>query len=529
MAIPYIPYEGPRFSDLMGIARNNLDAQLARERMMVEDARAKQVAAQREREDERQHQQQMAMFGLNEMKANYEMQQGQPGGLKYQQTMAQIGQYNSAADENSAHADYYRRRTENPAAFRNPPASARPRVIPLTSGQIKANADAAAMGQPAPYQPTITTPGNYGADYTGANVNNPNDPALVGLQASLAAGASGAPMPGESDPYTPVTGPVANEPGAGELPSGQGSNDMTLLDPSIIPAPNPSGPPVYPPAINDPSPSAPPRNGQGPLPMDPASVQRRDAMEADRLKKESSLTMVLNQRRKEAKARILAANETKEKDPIAEMELQQVEKELRRIITPAPKAEIVLEDSTMTTTNSAMANTPAGSAVLDPATGWLVPANKSAPAPAAVPAAPNERPGIGLLPADTTESDQRKRSEFWDDGKAQAFRLAKLDLATDAELQAIVDGANPDEPGEMNFSPLKDGMTYAEKLAAEIKGQFKAPPWSDNAKAKNRSGDVETEEFIREAANDEINRRKTVAPKTSGVTYRKTKSPDAPK
>ncbi|NBU83467.1 MAG: hypothetical protein EBS21_02475 [Sphingomonadaceae bacterium] len=353
---------------MIGIASSNLDAQLAREKMMIDDARARQVAAMEERNRERQHQQQMAQFGLNEMKFNYEKQQDEVGGLKYQETMARIGQYNAGASENQAQADYYKRRAENPEAFRSPGAAARPRVIPLTAGQIKANADAAALGQKhLPYKVTVVNPGTggYGSAYINANVNDPNDPALRDLQTSIAEQSP------DGNPYT--VGPVANDPAAWELPhDSQGTNDNSLLDPSLIPPANP-GPPNFGPQT--PAPTFQPGDvvpidpatpaGQGALPMDPASVQRRQAMEYERITKQAAVSAALSRQKADA----AAALAIDPKDQVALAQKAAADEELKKLFTPPPKATVV--------SGSPVASNPPGYGVLKPNT-------------PAVPAAPPE-------------------------------------------------------------------------------------------------------------------------------------------
>jgi len=66
---------------------------------------SRQMAATEERNNERRHQPQMAQYGLNEMKFNYQQQQNEAGGLKYQEAMARIAQNNAGAKEHQAQAD----------------------------------------------------------------------------------------------------------------------------------------------------------------------------------------------------------------------------------------------------------------------------------------------------------------------------------------------------------------------------------------------------------------------------------------
>lgn len=102
-----------------------------------------------------------------------------------------------------------------------------------------------------PKGPVLTPDGSYGSAYTGADVSDPNDPALKELASSVAAGESGGPMPGEG-PDTLANQsdlPIAPDPAAAPDPG-------ILLNPQTPVAPNPSGPPPAPKAM--PEPVAPP-------------------------------------------------------------------------------------------------------------------------------------------------------------------------------------------------------------------------------------------------------------------------------
>jgi len=416
MAIPiYAPYRSEQ-PNVTGAINIGLDAQLAREKMMIDDARARQMAAMEERNRERQHQQQMAQFGLNEMKFNYEVQQNQAGGLKYQETMANIAQSNAAAD--NSRANYLKTSDEmnNPERYWKPYAPQAGSVVKLTAGQIKANADATALGQPLPYKVAVVNPGtgDYGSDYTNANVNNPNDPALRALQASIAEHSPA------GNPYT--VGPVANDPAAGELPhDSQGTNDNSLLDPSFIPPANPGPPNLGP---QTPAPTLQPGDvvpidpatpaGQGALPMDPASVQRRQVMEYERIKQQASISAALSKQKQDAlNALQVPGNEN---DPVALAQKAAADDELKKLFTPPPKATVV--------SGSPVASNPPGYGVLKLNT-------------PAVPAAPPEfNPAeVPSLRERNAQNANAKTYAQWDSFKAdvtselpQAFSGPELDM-----------------------------------------------------------------------------------------------------
>ena len=459
MAIPYTPYQGPRFSDLLGVVQNNLDAQLAREKMAMDEARANRLAAQEQANRERQHQQQMAQFALSEMKFNYEMGQDAPGGLNYMETMSSIAARDAAAKSANASAALTQERMTNPDRFWKPGAASRPR--PLTAAQQKANADAIAMGQPPLYDATIAGPAA-------------NDPS-VDLPSSA----------GAADPY--LVGPP---PVDGENTSGTG--DSLLFPGQLMPppvAPDDNTPPAGAPPVYSNAPPA-PANGQGPLPMDAASVARRAAMEDARIKREGELSKSLNERRDAAKARLAVDPQ----DAIAATELQQVEKELGRLLAAAPKAQ------------PADAEPPV---MLDPrfnGAGKTTYINgmqmSDKPFPPAA-EAPPERPGIGLL-AKPENKTQAEANQFWDDGKNQARNLAGLENATDEELKAIASGRGP--VSDDTYFP-EEGTPYAKVLADKISDRFRMPYGADKPAIKGRGGDITAVDFIKAAAADELRRR----------------------
>lgn len=129
------------------------------------------------------------------------------------------------------------------------------------------------------------------------------------------------------------------------------------------------------------------------------------------------------------------------------------------------------------------------------------------------PAAAPERPGIGLI-ADA------KPNQFWSEGKAQVYKLANLDKATDEELKYIVadhaesqsSGSSPDMRnlysalGTVDLGADK-AVTPAQRLAAGIGGQFAMPPGGDSYAARGRRGGVSVEDFIKAAAEDELRKR----------------------
>lgn len=453
MSLPYIPYQAPRFSDLIGIAASNLDAQLAREKAMIDDARAKQLAAMEERNRERQHQQQMAQFSLNEMKFNYEKEQDQVGGLKYEETMARIGQYNAGADENQAQANYYKRRAENPEAFRTPGAAARPRVIPLTAGQIKANADAAAMGQPPPYKVTVVNPGTgaYGSDYTNANVNDPNDPALSELETSIEEQSTA------DNPYVP--GPVANDPVAGELPSGQGGPEGNLLNPDFIPPANPGPPAIDPqspapllqPGDVLPVPTSPilPTQSQGALPMDPASIQRRQAMEYERIKEQAAVSAALNRQKADA----AAALAIDDKDPVALAQKAAADAELKKLFATPPKATVVQDE-------------PTGESSNPPGYGVRKPQDSPAPPPSSQEINPSEVPSLRER---NTQNANAKSYAAWTELKENT--TSDLPKAfTDPELKMVIKSIKRGEEDELASELANRGSSLVEVVEIPVPG-----------------------------------------------------------
>ena len=462
MAIPYIPHQGPSFGDLMGAIKGNLDERLAREKMAMDEARSERQAAQEQANRERQHQQQMAQFALAEMKFNYEVGQDKPGGLNYLETMSSIAARDAAAKSANASAALTQERMSNPERFWKPGAASRPRA--LTAAQQKANADAIAMGQPPLYQATVTGPAA-------------NDPSL-----DLPSHAGGA------DPYLVGAPPPLP---SGENTAGMEQNDLLPGDqmpPPMAPEDNtpPAGaPPVY---SNAPVPAAPaPGQGQGPLPMDAASVARRATMEDARIKREGELSKSLNERRDAAKARLAVDP----KDAIAATELQQVEKELGRLLAAAPKAQ------------PADAEPPI---MLDPrynGAGKTTYINgnqmSETPPPAAAP--PVERPGIGLIPKPGNK-DQAAANEFWDYGKKQALNLTNLQDATDEELKAVANGDGVKD--DLGFAGSRP---FSETLANQIADRFDMPKGGDKNSIKGRRGQVTVEDFIKAAAADELRRR----------------------
>jgi len=461
MAIPLTPYQGPSFSDLLGAVRGNLEDRLAREKMAMDEARAIRLAEQEQANRERQHQQQMAQFALAEMKFNYEVGQNAPGGLSYLDTMSSINSRNASAKAANAAAALTQARTENPEQFWKPGASSRPRA--LTAAQQKANLDAAALGQPPPY---VATTGSAAAD---SSVDLPANPDA------------------NADPYLVTTPPP-------EGTETSGTGDSVLFPGGLMP------PPLDPLDRTPPSnaPAAAPgqtvvSRGQDPLPMDAASVARRVAMEDARIKRESALSKSLNERRDAAKAR-LAVDPN---DAISTIELQQVEKELNRLLTPPPKAIPVVEEPPI---------------MLDPRynmagkTVYLNNGEMSLTPPPPAQTTPPERPGIGLI-TPPVNKDQAEANKFWDYGKSQATNLANLRDATDEEIQAIANGEGiKDDLGFAGSRP------FPELLARQIADRFDMPKGGDKATIKGRRGDVAIKDFIQAAAVDEWRRRKAAKP-----------------
>jgi hypothetical protein len=229
--------------------------------------------------------------------------------------------------------------------------------------------------------------------------------------------------------------------------------------------------------------------------MDAASVARRVAMEDARIKRESALSKSLNERRDAAKAR-LAVDPN---DAIATMDLQQVEKELGRLLTPPPKAVPVVE---------------APPIMLDPRynmagkTVYLNNGEMSLTPPPPAQTTPPEPPGIGLI-IPTGKKDQAEANKFWDYGKSQATNLANLRKATNEELKAIASGRGP--VSDDTYLPTQ-GDPYAKVLADEISDRFDMPYGADKPAIKGRGGKIAIKDFVQAAAEDELRRRQAAKP-----------------
>jgi len=498
MAIPINFYERQQ-PNVLGAVTLGLQQRLAREQMMIADRRAKENQRLEEQNRQRQHEQQMAQYGLTEMKFAYQQAQDQPGGLNYAATMSNINRdAASIAAQEEARMLAEERRT-NPEKFWRPTAASRPKVIPLTAVQNKANADAVAMGMPPPHAVTVIQPAGY--EPSGASGYTPS-------------AGPGYTDPGYDLPSTtsgPGADPLIMEPiPAGTYDPADAGGGADLLAPPVVPVDNT---PVAgaPPSYATPAPAftaAPPVGAQGQLPMDPLSIARRQKMEDDRMKSENSIMNGLLSR----KAKAEAALEDGEPDPAAEIELETVNRAIQKLNAPTPRAE-VLTDAPRIEQDP---NSRAGQTLsLNRATGNLeadVPAAQAEPAPV----------GIGLLPKSATDEEANK---FWNAGKAEAYRAANLKEATNEELEALAQGGTRNSLVEYITGPAYDP---AEGIAERIKANFQMPPGADRKEATGRTGEVAISEFVQAAAQQELNRRKVVQPKTQGVTIRKTKSPAAP-
>jgi hypothetical protein len=205
------------------------------------------------------------------------------------------------------------------------------------------------------------------------------------------------------------------------------------------------------------------------------------------------LSKSLNERRDAAKAR-LAVDPN---DAISTIELQQVEKELNRLLTPPPKAIPVVEEPPI---------------MLDPRynmagkTVYLNNGEMSLTPPPPAQTTPPERPGIGLI-TPPVNKDQAEANKFWDYGKSQATNLANLRDATDEEIQAIANGEGiKDDLGFAGSRP------FPELLARQIADRFDMPKGGDKATIKGRRGKIAIKDFVQAAAEDELRRRQAAMP-----------------
>ena len=132
-------------------------------------------------------------------------------------------------------------------------------------------------------------------------------------------------------------------------------------------------------------------------------------------------------------------------------------------------------------------------------------------APAA-PVAPGAPAGLGFMKTpekDTYDAAQAEANTFWTEGKLQAADLGRVREMTDAEVRAVATGAGPLHVGtsDVGFGGGYEGTPYSETLASGFADKFKMPSGADNSKNRGRYGSVTPEDFLREAAKDELARR----------------------
>lgn len=372
----------------------------------------------------------------------------------------------------------------------------------------------------------------FGAAFSDSDVTDPNSAALKALDDSVAAGISGARMPGEPPLAVPgVAQPVANEPSLPESP------DAPLEPGSLLdPAPDVGargetgarGPEA--PAPSLPSPPAAEEDAEYRLklkkllamkklakdPNTPVNYQIQLEEQAMRLESDPDFAMQvknhaakikLAEERQALPTVIFASPVEKQRAfnatyPHLKFAITEPGEEAPQLLridgTPIPDAEFRIIKSAWDQFEFKPGM------VVKPVSGptpFGVPVPKQAPAtPPAV--SPPPRPGIGILP----KVDNAPAQRFWTEGKEQASRLAKLADATDEELQALAtgDGLRSD----LGFAASRP---FSEALAKKIAPLFKMPPGADKPEIKGRSGEVTPEDFIRAAAADEL-RRRTAAP-----------------
>lgn len=222
------------------------------------------------------------------------------------------------------------------------------------------------------------------------------------------------------------------------------------------------------------------------------SLASKDAME-DRRAAEQALTF----------RRLIEENKTK---PAEEQADAKTVEEWQKQVNSNAAGERLWKEREMKLANAVQNDMVPAPPTIEPAAATPM----AAPA-APVTTAPGAPAGLGFMKsADVKEGEvaQMEANKFWTEGKQQAAKLGRISQMTDSEVEAVANGDRPVFVG-MGGGVAGDAPPYYKALAKEFEGSFQMPAGGDKEKNRGRSDAITPADFLREAAKEELARRRS--------------------